>query len=199
MIYLRADYNGAIYATQGFNDDLLQPDLTPMGGINFAAYLKDSYHEYRTFNGAWSAATANTLNPQFSSQVNGHHMEVAIPWSAITAGNGLPSNLRLVLYQVVPPGSLICPQEFVYGESPWGTGNTGDGPNVGVNDGVPVSPSQPGGCDVGDSTAWRWWGCYGCDRRGLRIHRGWEIGKLLSTDGARPEDRLSRRHPRDRR
>jgi gliding motility-associated-like protein len=29
-----------------------------------------------------------------------------------------------------------------------------------VNDGAPISLRQPGGCDVGDSTAWRWWGCY---------------------------------------
>ncbi|MBK9453800.1 MAG: hypothetical protein IPN95_31285 [Bacteroidetes bacterium] len=45
---------------------------------------------------------------------------------------------------------------------PWGASisNVGDGPSVGVNDGVPISARQPGGCDVGDSTATRGWGCY---------------------------------------
>lgn len=158
VIYIRADYPGSVYDTRGFNYDQLNPDVTPMGGVNFAAYLKTGYDEYRTYNGAWSAATT-TLNPQFTYQGPTAHMEMVIPWSAITAGNGRPTNIRLILYQVVPAG-IACPQEFVYGESPWGTGNINDGPSVGVNDGVPVSLRQPGGCDVGDSTAWRWWGCY---------------------------------------
>ncbi len=158
VIYLRADYPGATFDNRAFDYDLLNPDVTPMGGVNFAAYLKNGYDEFRTFNGAWSAATT-TIAPSFSTQGNGANMEVTIPWSDITGGNGRPTNIRLVLYQVVPAG-IACPQEFVYGESPWGTGNVGDGPSVGVNDGVPISARQPGGCDVGDSTATRWWGCY---------------------------------------
>lgn len=158
VIYLRADYPGATLSPQGFDYDQLAPDVTPMGGVNFAVYLKDSYHEFRTYSSGWSGAVT-TLSPLFSTQSTGAHMEVVIPWTAITAGNGRPTNVRLVLYQVVPAG-IACPQEFVYGESPWGTGNPGDGPSLGVNDGVPVSLRQPGGCDVGDSTAWRWWGCY---------------------------------------
>ncbi len=159
VVYLRAEYPGAVYNNRGQDYDQLNPDVSPMGGVNFAAYFKDSYHEYRTSNGSWSPATVNTLNPRYTTQGNGSNFEVTIPWSAITAGNGRPTNIRLVLYQVVPTG-IPCVQEFVYAESPWGTGNTNDGPSVGVNDGQPISLRQPGGCNVGDSTAWRWWGCY---------------------------------------
>ncbi len=159
VIYIKAEYPGATYDNRAFDYDLLNPDVTPMGGVNFAAYLKTGYHEYRTYNGAWSSATAGTLNPQLTMQGPTAHMEVTIPWSAITAGNGRPTNIRLVLYQVVPTG-IACADEFVYGESPWGTGNPGDGPSVGVNDGQPISARQPGGCNTGDSTATRWWGCY---------------------------------------
>lgn len=159
VIYIKADYGGATFANRGFNYDALEPEASRMGGVNFAAYLKDSYHEYRTYNGSWSSATANTLGPSFSTQGNGANLEVAIPWSAVTNGNGRPNNIRLALYQVVPPG-VACADEFVYGESPWGTGNVGDGPSVGVNDGSATSPRQPGGCGVGADTLERWWGCY---------------------------------------
>jgi gliding motility-associated-like protein len=166
VIYIRAEYPGSVYDTRAFNYDNLQPETSRMGGINFAAYLKDSYHEYRTYNGAWSAATAGTLNPAFTTQGVFSHFEVTIPWSAITGGNGRPSNVRLALYQVAPnAGAPACTpvNHFVYGESPWGTGdslNLVDGPRVGVNDGVPTSQRQPGGCGVGADTLTRWWGCY---------------------------------------
>ena len=159
VLYLRADYPGAIYAPTGFDYDGLRPGLNPMGGVNFAAYLKDSYDEYRTYGGAWSAPNTN-LQPRFTLQGGSAHLETAIAWDDITAGNGRPDNFRAVMYQVVPPGSAICADEFVYGESPWGTGNPSNGPSIGVNDGAPTSARQPGGCAVGDSTATRWWGCY---------------------------------------
>lgn len=162
VIYIRSEYPGANYTTTGYDYDSLVPLLFPMGGANFAGYFKDSYDEYRTWSSGWSAPN-NTLTPFFSTQTgNIDHLEIAIPWSAITNGNGIPSNIRVVLYQVVPETSSSCvpTAEFVYAESPWGTGNPGDGPSVGVNDGVPTSAAQPGGCDVGNNMATRWWGCY---------------------------------------
>jgi gliding motility-associated-like protein len=168
VIYLRAEYPGSNYTTTGFNYDGLVPEVSPMGGVNFTAYLKDvqggnpQYDEFRTWSGAaWSAPTT-TLTPFFSTPANGHNMEVRIPWSAITNGNGKPANIRAVLYQVVPQATAGCTPaaEFVYAESPWGTGNPGDGPSVGVNDGTPTSLVQPGGCAAGTDTARRWWGCY---------------------------------------
>lgn len=161
VIYLQAGYNGASFVNTGFGYDGLQPGLTPMGGINFTAYIRDTYDEYRTWNGAWAAPNLQ-LEPRFTSPASGDEMEVAIAWNDITGGNGKPDNLRAVLYQVVPSATSGCPGggPFVYGESPWGTGNLNDGPSVGVNDGIPTSARQPGGCDTGDSTATRWWGCY---------------------------------------
>lgn len=162
VVYLKADYPGAGFAQQGREYDLLRPDLGPMGGVNFAAYMKLGYAEYRTYDTTWSDKDSLTLKPKYSIQIGNAHMEVAIPWDAVTNGNGKPSNLRAVFYQVTPVSSAGCPGggPFVYGESPWGTGLPNDGPSIGVNDGVPTSPRQPGGCDVGDSTAHRWWGCY---------------------------------------
>ncbi len=162
VIYLQAGYNGASFVNTGFSYDSLQPGLSPMGGINFSAYFKETYDEYRNWNGSWAAPNLQ-LEPRFDTTSTGEHqMEVAIAWDAITGGNGKPTNLRAVFYQVVPFNTAGCPAggSFVYGESPWGTGMTGNGPSVGVNDGVPISAAQPGGCDTGDSTATRWWGCY---------------------------------------
>lgn len=158
VIYLQAAYAGASFANRGFNYSQLEPELSAMGGVNFAAHFSTTVAEYTTYGGSWSGPQA-APTPQFSSQGNGDHFEVAIPWSAVTAGNGRPSSLRLVLYQVAT-GVVGCAQEFISAESPWGTGNTGDGPNLAVNDGAPLSLRQPSGCDVGDSAATRWWGCY---------------------------------------
>ncbi|MBL0018245.1 MAG: gliding motility-associated C-terminal domain-containing protein [Bacteroidetes bacterium] len=72
-----------------------------------------------------------------------------------------PSNQsRAAIYQSLPCGLPLPSRHFVYGESPWGTGNPGDGPNLGVNDGQSVSSRQPGGCGRGADTLTRWWGCY---------------------------------------
>ncbi|HEX2901127.1 MAG TPA: hypothetical protein VHS96_15520, partial [Bacteroidia bacterium] len=163
VIYLKADYPGSVATNRAFDYDSLNPETSPMGGVNFAAYLKNTpYDEFRTFNGLWSAANVS-LAPAFSTQTNGDNMEVTIPWNDITNGNGRPTNVRIVFYQIAPlAGFPACSpsRHFVYGESPWGTGNVGDGPSVGVNDGQPVSPRQPGGCGRGADTLTRWWGCY---------------------------------------
>lgn len=164
VIYIRADYAGASFANRGFqNYDSLQAETSKMGGINFAAYMKLGYNEYRTYNGAWSSPTVGALNFVASTQGLQAHAEVAIPWSAITGGAGAPNNVRLVMYQVVPtanPPACTPAQHFVYGESPWGTGLPNDGPSIGLNDGQPTSARQPGGCGVGSDTLTRWWGCY---------------------------------------
>lgn len=162
VIYIRAEYSGSNYTNTGFNYDGLGPEFSPMGGANFAAYLKDSYDEYRTWSGAAWSAPNTSLIPFFSTQVNGDNFEITIPWSAVTNGNGKPSNIRVALYQVEPQATAACTPaaEFVYAESPWGTGAPGNGPSVGVNDGTPTSLVQPGGCNVGSDTARRWWGCY---------------------------------------
>lgn len=163
VLYVRAEYTSYQTTNRGFAHDFLEPEVSPMGGINFSTYIKDSYDEFRIWSGgAWGAANTS-LTPQFSTQGGNSHMEVAIPWNAITNSNGLPSNLRLVIYQVTPNvGVPACTpnNHFVYAESPWGTGLFGDGPSVAVNDGLPFSLRQPGGCGVGQDTATRWWGCY---------------------------------------
>ena len=164
VIYLRAEFTGASYANNTGSDyDGLQPDFSEMSGINFAAYFKNGYDEFKTFDGAVWSTTPNTLNDSYTSQADGDHMEISIAWNDITGGNGKPANLRAVMYQM-DNASGNCtaesPNPFSYGESPWGTGNTNDGPNVGVNDGVGVSDRQPGGCGTANATIKRWWGCY---------------------------------------
>lgn len=161
VIYILAGYPGADDTVRAFDYDGLRPELSAMGGLNFAAYFRDTYDEYRTYNAGWSPANTG-LNPLFSNQPSGNQMEVVIPWQTITGGNGKPDNFRAVMYQIVQPGATGCPGSapFVYGESPWGTGLPGDGPNLGVNDGQPTSARQPGGCGVENDPATRWWGCY---------------------------------------
>lgn len=158
MLYLRADFTGASHSNTPQPYDGYTPDLSAMGGINFGAYLKDTYDEFRTWNGAtWSAADI-TLTPTFTNTGGDDHFEVAIPWNSITAGNGKPDNLRAVMYQVA--GAVGgCGANPIYAESPWGDG-TGGSPTVGVNDGTPTSASQPGGCVGATPSITRWWGCY---------------------------------------
>lgn len=155
VIYLHADYTGAVTTNRAQPYDGLSPEVSRMGGINFAAYIKNGYDEFRTWNGVWSLQNFS-LSPKLNT-----NLEVAIPWNAVTNGNGKPTNIRAVMYQVVPaPNFCSATDAFIYGESPWGTGLPGDGPNLGVNDGIGVSPRQPGGCAVGQDTLTRWWGCY---------------------------------------
>jgi gliding motility-associated-like protein len=154
LIYLRADKAGLPFSNSVQAYDGFSPTFSALNGINFVCYLKSGYDEFRTFNGTnWSAPNIS-LTPNFSTQSDGNHFEISIPWNLITNGNGKPDNLRAVFYQVVPTPF------FVYGESPWGTGNGTDGPNVGVNDGAPTSAAQPGGNVPANVAITRWWGCY---------------------------------------
>ncbi|MBL4651554.1 MAG: hypothetical protein JKY53_01645 [Flavobacteriales bacterium] len=143
LIYLRAEYTGANFIDSTDVDyDGFKPKFMEMSGINFAAYLKDSYNEFKTYDGANWNMTANTLNDNYTTQADGDHMEVVIPWNDITAGNGKPENLRAVMYQVVPQAG--CEDNvFPYGESPWGDGQGFGGPTIGINDGTPISLNNP--------------------------------------------------------
>jgi len=164
MIYLHADFAGASFdSIHDIIYDGLKPDFSAMGGVNFNLYFKNGYDEYRTWNGTeWSNGNLS-LSPMFSTQGDGHHFEITIPWNVITAGNGKPDMLRAVMYQD-DNASGNCnagnPNPFVYGESPWGTGISNEGPKWGVNDGTPTSARQPAGCGSGLSAATRWWGRY---------------------------------------
>lgn len=158
LIYLRADKTGLSFSNNVQSYDGFAPQFNNLSGINFVAYIKDSYDEFRTFSsGAWSVPNTS-LVPHFGitnvGGVNQSSMEISIPWNTITNGNGKPDNLRSVFYQVVP-GNL-----FVYGESPYGTGIAGNGPSIGVNDGAPNAAAQPGGNVSSSPQITRWWGCY---------------------------------------
>lgn len=158
LIYIRSDYTGSEYTNTPQSYDGFTPNMANLSGVNFVAFMKDTYDEFRTFNGgAWSGADLS-LNPQFGN-FGAAHLEVAIPWNQITNGNGKPENVRVMMFQLAPdacnPG-----EPFVYGESPWGTGEVNDGPSIGVNDGTSTSARQPGGCGVATADITRWWGCY---------------------------------------
>lgn len=154
LIYLRADKAGLPFSNSVQAYDGFSPTFSALNGINFVCYLKSNYDEFRTYDGTSWSAPNTSLSPNFSNQADGNHFEISIPWNTITNGNGKPDNLRAVFYQVVPTPF------FVYGESPWGTGNGSDGPNVGVNDGAPTSAAQPGGNVAANVPVTRWWGCY---------------------------------------
>jgi large repetitive protein len=162
LLYIRADYTGATYSNQTIPYDDFNPGFSPMNGVNFSAYIKDTYDEFRTFDTLWSNADSS-LNPAFGNFSDGNHLEVAIPWNSISHGNGKPQNIRIVFYQV-DNGSSLCnaqnPTPFLYGASPWGTGDTGNGPSIAVNDGQSVSNAQPDSCNSVNAVIARWWGCY---------------------------------------
>lgn len=164
VIYIRAEYSGAAFNLTGFGYDNLNPDVSPMGGVNFACRFNTTSDEFSTWNGAsWSTPVSGLL-PQFSTQGNGDNMEIAIPWNTITASNGKPDNIRVLLYQYDPTSPNCNPPPtlpYVFAESPWGDGAANGGPTLGVTDGVPTSASpQPSGCASGASQITRWWGCY---------------------------------------
>jgi gliding motility-associated-like protein len=154
LVYLRADKAGLTFSNTPQQYDNFSPNFSALNGINFIAYLKQDYDEFRVFSsGNWTSPNTS-LNPSFNTPAGqANSMEVAIPWNTITGGNGKPDNLRAVLYQVAP-------SNFVYGESPWGNGVGTNGPNIGVNDGAPTSDTQPGGSVGSSPSITRWWGCY---------------------------------------
>ena len=154
LIYLRADKAGLTFSNTPQQYDNFSPNFSALDGINFIAYLKQDYDEFRVFSGGNWTAPNTSLNPAFNTPAGqANSMEVAIPWNSITGGNGKPDNVRAVLYQVTTTN-------FVYGESPWGDGIGTNGPNIGVNDGAPTSAAQPGGSIGANPLITRWWGCY---------------------------------------
>ena len=102
IIYVQADYSGASYTNTPTSYDNFTPSfsgLSGTAGINFAAYLKSSYDEYRTWGGSsWSDANTS-LSPQYQTVSSAANLEVTISWSKITASNGTPDNFRVVFYQ----------------------------------------------------------------------------------------------------
>ncbi len=74
---------------------------------DFVLYFKDIYHEYRHADGAgyWGAQTANSLalalNPGTQT------IEVAIPWNAVTNGNGKPAAFNWFAYKVYDQGPAV--------------------------------------------------------------------------------------------
>lgn len=77
----------------------------------FVTYLKTDYREYRNSNGGGSW-TAQTIN--YGSYADGGGpltREVAIPWTAITSGGGIPSSFVFF-------GYLVSSGGYVYGQVP---------------------------------------------------------------------------------
>ncbi|HOY95827.1 MAG TPA: choice-of-anchor D domain-containing protein, partial [Catalimonadaceae bacterium] len=101
---------------QSFSYDGITSDFTSAGGLNFVAYLKPDYDEFRNPEGSSWGNASTGLNPSYSVQGTTAHMEVAIPWYAITKANGIPDSLKLVLFQ----GNGNAGSPFVYGQAPAG-------------------------------------------------------------------------------
>lgn len=163
VINIRAQYNGDgnNFNMTGFNYDGVTPDFSKMGGINFIAYMKDNYDEYRTWNGTSWTASNTSLTPIFNNSGGEDHMEVTIPWNKITNGNGKPMSIRISMFQINLADNRCPGQPFVFSESPWGKGTETGSPTLGVNDGAPTTTkTQPGGCNVQAASIERWWGCY---------------------------------------
>lgn len=118
LIYLHANYKNAQFTANNTPStsmpyDGFAPNFAAMGGVNFVAFVKSDYDEFRTWNAQIGSWTANNtgLNPRFGAN---NTMEIAIPWSAVTRNNGIPDSLRWVSYQTNgnPNGF------FAYGQMP---------------------------------------------------------------------------------
>jgi hypothetical protein len=140
LIYIQAEYPGSAYTdnSTGIVYDSTavlfpttgSPNWGTNGGVNFVAYIKSNYDEFRTWNGSnWSGANTN-LNPQFQEISNTHNMEVAIPWAYITNNNGKPTHFRIVLLHTNGQGGLNG--SYVYGASPNSTNTPNDGNQTSV-------------------------------------------------------------------
>ena len=123
----------------------------------FVTYVKDGYRESRNSdgNGGWTSSTANY--GQYASNSNNQNTrEVAIPWSAINSGGGIPSSFVFF-------GYLTSAGGFIYGQVPtdnniggnadtsiaatqyYAIVNTGNGTST-----PPFSDEQPAGFSAGD-------------------------------------------------
>jgi glycosidase len=140
----------------GFNYDGTDFSALPFRA-KFVTYVKDGYREYRNFDGGggWGAATANYGSYQ-SNAGNANTREVAIPWTAISGGSGIP--LAFVFF-----GYLTSSGGYVYGQVPtdnnigafvgtsasatqyFAVGSTGDGIST-----PPFSNEQPTGFNGAD-------------------------------------------------
>jgi hypothetical protein len=119
LIYLRAAFPGAVFTDTPTNYDGFSPNFTGMGGINFAAYLKETtipYDEFRTWNGTLWSAPNTGLQPLYGNQ-GLDEFAVRIPWNDITQGNGIADSLRIVLYQINGPAGANF---TAYAQSPVG-------------------------------------------------------------------------------
>lgn len=108
IIYMQVDFSGAAYSTSTQVYDTFAPDFSMQGGINFVAYIKSGYSEYRTYNGsAWSIP-----NPVLSA--TNANMEAMVLWNDVTGGNGTPDNVRFCFYHTNGNSSGI----WAWGQAP---------------------------------------------------------------------------------
>lgn len=135
LIYIQAQYSNSVYTdnstgiyydgTRGDFPTTGSPNWGTGGGVNFVAYIKSSYDEFRTWNGSnWSNAD-NSLTPQFTIQGSTHNMEVAISWNSITNGNGTPSYIRIIMFHT--NGNNSGSGAYVYGATPNNSNTPSDG------------------------------------------------------------------------
>jgi glycosidase len=139
----------------GFNYD--GSDITSLPfRAKFVTYVKDGYREYRNSDGSgnWTGATSNYGAYASNSGSGPNTREVAIPWSAITSGGGLPSSFVFF-------GYLTSSGGYIYGQVPtdnniggfnqtsatqyFAIGNTGNGTST-----PPFSNEQPAGFSGAD-------------------------------------------------
>lgn len=95
----------------GFNYDNTDFAALPFRA-KFVTYVKNGYREYRNSdgNGGWTAPTSN-YGEYADNSSNGNTREVAIPWSAITGGAGIPSSFVFF-------GYLTSSGGYIYGQVP---------------------------------------------------------------------------------
>lgn len=135
LIYIQAEFTGSSYTdnssgtlydnTRGLFPTTGSPNWGSSGGVNFVAYIKSSYDEYRTWNGSsWSSASTD-LTPAFGVHSGSHNMEVSIPWNSITQGNGKPNYIRIVFFMT--NGSGGGSGSYVYGATPNSSNTPSDG------------------------------------------------------------------------
>ncbi len=140
----------------GFNYDGTDFSSLPFRA-KFVTYVKDGYREYRNFDGSggWGSQTAN-YGAYASNSGNTNTREVAIPWSAISGGGGIPSSFVFF-------GYLTSSGGYVYGQVPtdnnisgfvgtsatatqyYAIANTGNGSST-----PPFSNEQPAGFSGAD-------------------------------------------------
>jgi len=122
VLYVADPNNNSTGNTTGFNYDGANFSSLPFKAT-FVTYVKNGYREYRNSDGSggWTSQTSNY--GQYADNANNQNTrEVAIPWTAISAG-GIPA-------QFVFFGYLVSSGGYVYGQAP--TDNNIGG-NIGLN------------------------------------------------------------------